>query len=61
MLKDQKKTVHLVLPQEDYERLKVLADESYRTVPGYLRRVIYHHLRRQECTPPNKKEWWGEL
>lgn len=61
MLKDQKKMAHLVLTQEEYEKLKLLADETCRTVPNYLRQMIYHHLRRQECTPPSAKDWWGAI
>ena len=61
MVEEPKKTVHLVLTQEEYEKLKCLANETCRTVPNYLRRVIYHHLRRQECMPPTAKAWWGEV
>ena len=45
MIKGAKKTVSVLLPMECYERLNTLAQESDRSVPGYIRVVLYRHLR----------------
>ena len=48
MLKGPKKTVALTLPQECHDKIKELADDTYRTVPSYIRMVVYNYLRRLE-------------
>ena len=49
IMKGPKKTVGLVLPQEAYDKLKSLAKEDCRSVPSYLRMIIYNYLRRLEA------------
>ena len=51
MIKDPKKTVSLVLPQEIYDKVKRLAKEDCRSVPSYLRMMLYNHLRGLETAP----------
>ncbi len=48
MIRGPKKTVALVLPQEAYDKLKSLAKEDCRSVPSYLRMIVYNYLRRLE-------------
>ncbi len=56
MLKGEKKTVGLKLPEECYRRIKELADDTHRTVPSYIRMVLFNYLRQLERA--QGEEWW---
>ena len=58
MRKDQKKTVSLSLPVECHNKIKVLAEDTYRTVPSYIRMIVYNHLRRLEQCDVDPEDWW---
>ena len=58
MFKGPKKTVSLGLPEECYDKIKELADDTYRTVPSYLRMVVYNYLRRLERPDKKADDWW---
>ncbi len=45
MFKGPKKIVSLGLPEECYDKIKELADDTYRTVPSYIRMIVYNYLR----------------
>ena len=58
MLRGPKKTVSLGLPEECYEKIKELANDTYRSVPSYIRMVIYNYLRHLEKTDQTTDDWW---
>lgn len=58
MFKDPKKIVSLGLPEECYKQIKGLADDTYRTVPSYIRMIIYNYLRRLERPDTTQDDWW---
>lgn len=58
MLKGPKKTVRLGLPEECYGKIKELADDTYRTVPSYIRMIVYNYLRRLEKSDTTPDDWW---
>lgn len=58
MLKGPKKTVALGLPEECYDKVKKLADDTYRTVPSYIRMIVYNYLRRLEKSDLMPDDWW---
>ena len=58
MLKGPKKTVALGLPEECYDKIKELADDTYRTVPSYIRMIVYNYLRRLEKSDLTSDDWW---
>lgn len=58
MIKEPKKTVSLALPAECYDKIKTLADDTYRTVPSYIRMVIYNYLRRLDRPDTRPDDWW---
>ncbi len=53
---EPKKTVHLQLPLPIYEQLAQLAQESQRTLPGYIRQVLKFYLKHLEGGP-NEEDW----
>lgn len=57
MIKGPKKTVGIVLPLELYERLAVLAEDTARTVPGYIRQVLKSYLWHLENRPETMGDW----
>ena len=57
MIKGPKKTVSVILPLELYERLAVLAEDTARTVPGYIRQVLKSYLWHLENRPESLKDW----
>lgn len=57
MIKGPKKTVGVILPLELYERLAVLAEDTARTVPGYIRQVLKSYLWHLENRPESLKDW----
>ena len=58
MFKGPKKTVSLGLPEECYDKIKELADDTYRTVPSYIRMIVYNDLRRLERPDKKADDWW---
>ena len=58
MFKGPKKTVSLGLPEECYDKIKELADDTYRTVPSYIRMIVYNYLRRLEHPDTKADDWW---
>ena len=58
MLKESKKTVALGLPKECYDQIKELADDTYRTVPSYIRMIVYNYLRRLDHPDTKQDDWW---
>lgn len=58
MINGPKKTVFLGLPEECYDKIKSLADDTYRTVPSYIRMIIYNYLRRLESSDPKQDDRW---
>lgn len=58
MLRGPKKTVGLGLPEECYKQIKELADDTYRTVPSYIRMIIYNYLRRLDRPDTDREDWW---
>lgn len=57
MIKGPKKTVGVVLPLELYEWLALLAGDTGRTVPGYIRQVLKGYLWHLENCPETLKDW----
>ncbi len=58
MIKGPKKTVSLLLTQEDYDRLKTLARDNCRTVPSYLRVMVHNYLYRLDRPETKLDDWW---
>ena len=58
MFKGPKKIVSLGLPEECYDKIKELADDTYRTVPSYIRMIVYHYLRQLDKPGEQADEWW---
>ena len=58
MFKGPKKTVSLGLPEECYDQIKELANDTYRTVPSYIRMIIYNYLRRLDRPDTKGDDWW---
>lgn len=45
MIREPKKTVSVLMQEELYLELRTLAEESHRTVPGYIRQILKRYLR----------------
>ena len=45
MIKGPKKNVNVLMPLELYETLKRLAEESCRSIPSYIRIVLFEHVQ----------------
>lgn len=58
MFKGPKKIVSLGLPEECYDKIKALADDTYRTVPSYIRMIVYNYLRRLDKAGARQDDWW---
>ena len=58
MFNGTKKTVSLGLPEECYDKIKELAEENFRTVPSYIRMIVYNYLRRGEHPDTTADDWW---
>ncbi len=58
MFKGPKKTVSLGLPEECYDKIKELADDTYRTVPSYIRMIVYNYLRQLDRSDTKPDDWW---
>ena len=46
--KRKKKNVCVMLPPQDHSRLSQLAEETGRTLAGYLRWLLHRHFREQD-------------
>lgn len=57
MIKGPKKTVSVILPLDLYEWLAVLAEDTGRSVPGYIRQVLKSYLWHLENRPESLKDW----
>ena len=58
MLKGPKKIVRLGLPEECYNKIKELADDTCRSVPSYIRMIVYNYLRRLDQPDTDPEDWW---
>jgi len=47
MKKGPRKVVSVIMPQELYDALKERAKEDCRSVPSYIRLVLWEHLKEQ--------------
>ncbi|MGE4275622.1 MAG: hypothetical protein AB7E30_00430 [Lawsonibacter sp.] len=47
MKQGPKKSVSVMLPMEAYQKLQILAQESSRSLAGYIRQELNQHLRDQ--------------
>ena len=56
-MKEPKKTVYLLLPLSLHERLTQLAQESGRTLPGYIRQVVKYYLKHID-QGQSEEDWW---
>jgi len=59
MIRGPKKTVSLLLPKAQYERLRELAQAVDRTVPGYIRVLLSRYLRQLDTQAPASSDWWS--
>lgn len=57
MIKGPKKTVSVAIPLEQYEWLALLAEESCRSVPAYIRQVLRCYLWHLENCPDSLRDW----
>ena len=57
MIKTPKKTVGVVMPLELYEWLSMLAEDTGRTVPGYIRQILKAYLWHLENRPESLEDW----
>ncbi len=46
-MKAPKKAVRVVMPLEQYNTLKLLADEDFRSVPSYIRLVLREYTEQK--------------
>jgi len=51
MMKGPKKTVSVSMPLELYDTLKKLATEDYRSIPNYIRQVLFEHTEQKTSEP----------
>ena len=58
MFKGPKKIVSLGLPEECYDQIKKLATDTCRTVPSYIRMIVYNFLRRLDRPDTSQDDWW---
>jgi len=58
MIRGPKKSVAVLMPMELYERLKELAEERDKTVPGYIRQVLKRYLWHMENAPETLSGEW---
>lgn len=54
MKKGPRKTVCVVMPLELYETLNRLAEEDRRSVPSYIRLVLWDYLKKKSSVPPQE-------
>lgn len=58
MIKGTKKTVTVAMPKERYDRIKELADGTCRTVPSYIRMILFNYLRQLDRLGTQADDWW---
>lgn len=58
MFKGPKKIVSLGLPEECHDQIKKLATDTCRTVPSYIRMIVYNYLRRLDRPDTSQDDWW---
>jgi len=58
IFKGPKKVVSLGLPEECYNQIKELANDTYRSVPSYIRMIVYNYLRRLDKPGTKQDDWW---
>lgn len=54
MKKGPRKTVGVIMPVELYEALKRLAEEDRRSIPSYIRLVLWDYLEEKFSVPPQE-------
>lgn len=54
MKRGPKKTVGVIMPLELYDTLKKLAEEDERSIPSYIRLVLWNHLEQKPPVPPQR-------
>lgn len=57
MIKGPKKTVSVAMSLELYEWLAMLAQDTGRSVPGYIRQVLKSYLWHLENRPEALEDW----
>ena len=57
MIKGPKKIVSVTLPLELYEWIALLAEDTCRSVPGYIRQVLKGYRWHLEHCPEALKDW----
>lgn len=58
MIRGPKKTVSVIMPMELYEWLQLLAEDTSRSVPAYIRQVLKCYLWHLENDPKSVEDWW---
>ena len=43
-----KKVVSVVMPMRLYDKLKALAEEQHRSIPGSIRMILWEHTERKD-------------
>ena len=57
MIRGPKKTVHLLIPLELYNRLNQMAQDSHRTLPGYIRQILVAYVRHAQEDEGAGERW----
>lgn len=57
MIKGPKKTVSVTIPLEMYEWLKILSEDTSRTLSGYIRQILKAYLWHLENRPDTMGDW----
>lgn len=57
MIKGPKKTVSVTMPLEMYEWLKILSEDTSRTLSGYIRQILKGYLWHLENRPNTMEDW----
>lgn len=57
MIKGPKKTVSVTMPLEMYEWLKILSEDSSRTLSGYIRQILKGYLWHLKNRPNSMEDW----
>lgn len=60
MKKGPQKTVSVAMPLELYDVLKRLAEEDVRSIPSYIRLVLWDHLEKKHSVPPQRQGSFGK-
>lgn len=58
MIRGPKKSVGVLMPLELYEDLKKIAEETGRTVPGYIRQILKRYMWHVEHEPEALAGQW---